>query len=278
LLAACSSGKDTADEQGAGPAEPAATAVVEEPTAAPDVAIESESDGGLLGGALNPFNLLSLGSGAGSEGLPAVSGDADPALKAALLTSDDLPSGYSELMPGGMSFSMDTAEGAMDMAASIFAKGEMTDAFPEATVMSGVLAMSGDLMEESLAELERYSDGDELEREIQEAMGSGGSMLGISFEDVKLLDAAGLGEGGLGLHMVMSMDIEALAEGFGAEMDEPMPPEADFMKEGIAFDMYVFVRGEHVLMTMVMWAGDGPAPVDGRDLAEVMDGRAESAF
>src|SRR4030067_2070063 len=105
-----------------------------------------------------------------------------------------------------MSFSMETAEGAMDMAASIFGKGEMTDAFPEATVMSGVLAMSGDLMEESLAELERYSDGDELEREIQEAMGSGGSMLGISFEDVKLLDASGRGKRGLGLHMFMSMD------------------------------------------------------------------------
>jgi hypothetical protein len=174
LLAACSSGKEAADEQGTGPAEPAATAVVEEPTAAPDVDIESESDGGLLGGALNPFNLLSLGSGAGSEGLPAVSGDADPALKAALLTSEDLPSGYSELMPGGMSFSMETAEGAMDMAASIFAKGEALDAFPEATVMSGVLPCPatswrspGRLSATAMAT--NWS-------EIQEAMGSGGSM------------------------------------------------------------------------------------------------------
>jgi hypothetical protein len=93
-----------------------------------------------------------------------------------------------------------------------------------------------------------------------------------------VLDASGLGEGGLGLHMVMSMDLQALAEGFGAEMDEAMPSEADFLKEGIAFDMYVFLRGDHMLMVMSMWPGDGPAPVDAHDLAEVMDGRAESAF
>jgi hypothetical protein len=76
----------------------------------------------------------------------------------------------------------------------------------------------------------------------------------------------------------MSMDLEALAEGFGAEMDEAIPPEADVLSEGIGFDMYVFARGDHMLMLMVMWPGGGPAPLDARELAEVMDGRAESAF
>jgi hypothetical protein len=42
--------------------------------------------------------------------------------------------------------------------------------------------------------------------------------------------------------------------------------------------MYVFVRGERVLMVMSMWPGEGPAPVDALDLAELMDGRAEAAF
>ena len=277
LLAACSSG-DTADERENDSAPPAATAVVEEPTALPEPTVESESEGGLLGGALNPFSLLSLGSGGGSEGLTANTGEADPALKAALLTLEDLPPGYSEPVPGGMSFSMETGEGNMDMAASMFVKGESMDAFPEAMVMSGVVAVSGDLMEEARAEIERYGDGAELEREIQEAMGGADNLFGVSLKDVRVLDASGLGEAGLGLHMVMSMDLEALAEGFGADMDEPLPPEADVLKEGIAFDMYVFVRGERVLMVMSMWPGEGPAPVDALDLAEIMDDRAEAAF
>jgi len=277
LLAACSSG-DTADERENDSAPPAATAVVEEPTALPEPTVESESGGGLLGSALNPLNLLSLGSGGGSEGLTANTGEADPALKAALLTLEDLPPGYSEPVPGGMSFSMETGEGNMDMAASMFVKGESMDAFPEAMVMSGVVAVSGDLMDESLAEIERYGDGAELEREIQEAMGGADNLFGMSFKDVRVLDASGLGEAGLGLHMVMSMDLEALAEGFGAEIDEAAPPELDVLKEGIAFDMYVFVRGEHVVMVMSMWPGEGPAPVDALDLAELMDGRADTAF
>jgi len=122
LLAACSSG-DTADERENDSAPPAATAVVEEPTALPEPTVESESGGGLLGSALNPLNLLSLGSGGGSEGLTANTGEADPALKAALLTLEDLPPGYSEPVPGGMSFSMETGEGNMDMAARSLPSG-----------------------------------------------------------------------------------------------------------------------------------------------------------
>ena len=284
LLAACSGGSDAEDEGGSGPPA-AATEVADQPTPVveEEPTVESESEGGLFEGALNPFNLLSLGSEGGSEGLPAATSDGDPALKAALLTADDLPSGYSEMLPGGMSFSMETAEGSIDMAASMFTKGEAMDAFPEAMVMSAAVLASGDLMEQTMAELDRYSDGDELEREIQEAMGgSEAAMFGFAIEDVRVLDADGLGEGGLGLHMVMSMDLEALAEGFaegfGVEMDEAMPPEADLLSEGIAFDMYVFGRGDHLLMVVIMWPGGGSAPVDARDLAELMDGRAESAF
>jgi hypothetical protein len=74
--------------------------------------------------------------------------------------------------------------------------------------------------------------------------------------------------------MVMTMDLSQFAQEFGTSM----PPEADFMKEGLAFDMYVFGRGDHMLMVMSMWPGGGSAPVDARALAEVMDTRAEDAF
>jgi len=275
LLAACTSGGDSAGERrDEGVQPPGLTAVA--PTSVPEPTAESPSDGGVLGGALNPFSLLSgsLFSAGGPSGLPAATGEADPSLKAALLTLEDLPAGYSDLQPGGMSFSFDTDQGSMSMAASMFTKGEAADEFPESMIMSGVVVASGDLLEQSVGELQRYNDPAELERQIQEALGSSGNLFGISIKDLRVLDASGLGEEGVGLHMVMTMDLGQLSEEFGASM----PPEADFLKEGLAFDMYVFGRGDHVLMVMSMWPGDGPAPLDIRALAEVMDTRAETAF
>jgi hypothetical protein len=281
FFAACGSGGDsTGERRDEGGQPPGLTAVaptsVPEPTAVPKPTAESPSDGSALGGALNPFSLLSgsLFSGTGPSGLPASSGEADPALKAALLTLEDLPPGYADLQPGGMSFSFETDQGSMSMAASMFTKGESADQFPESMVMSAVVAASGDLLEQSLGELRRYTDPAELEREIENALGAGQVPQGIGIEDVRVLDASGLGEGGVGLHMVMTMDLGQLAEEFGASM----PPEAEFLKEGLAFDMYVFARGDRLLMVMSMWPGAGPSPLDIRALAEVMDQRAEAAF
>jgi len=275
LLAACTSGGDSAGERrDEGVQPPGLTAVA--PTSVSEPTAESPSDGSALEGALNPFSLLSgsLFSAGGPSGLPAATGEADPSLKAALLTLEDLPAGYAALGPGGMSFSFDTDQGSMSMAASMFTKGEAADEFPGSMIMSGVVVASGDLLEQSLGELQRYKDPAELEREIQNALGAGQAMPGIGLKDLRVLDASGLGEEGVGLHMVMTMDLEQLGEEFGASM----PPEADFLKEGLAFDMYVFGRGDHLLMVMSMWPGDGPAPLDIRALAEVMDTRAETAF
>lgn len=278
FVVACTSGGDGADgRQDEANGQPAPTAAapasVAEPTAAPEPKAEpSEDEDGVLAELLNPLSLLSgpVFSGAGPAGLPAVAGEADPALKAALLTLEDLPSGYDVLEPGEMSFSFETDEGSVSMAMSMFSLGDAVDAFPESMVISAVIAGSGELLDQSLAELQRYTDSGDLEREIQETLGPGESMFGIGFEDVRVLDTSGLGEGGVGLHMVMTMNLE--------EMGLPMPPDADFLSEGLAFDMYVFGRGDHMLMLMAMWPGGGPAPVDAGALAELMDARAEDAF
>jgi len=275
FLAACGSGGDsTGERRDEGVQPPGLTAVV--PTSVPEPTVESPSDGSGLEGALNPFSLLSgsLFSAGGTAGLPAVTGQADPSLKPALLTLEDLPPGYTDLQPGGMSFSFDTDQGSMSMAESMFTKGEAADQFPESMVMSAVVVVSGDLLEQSLGELQRYTDSAELEREMEKALGSGQVPAGISFKDVRVLDASGLGEGGVGLHMVMTMDMGQLAQEFGASM----PPEADFLKEGLSFDMYVFARGDHMLMVVSMWPGGGSGPVDARALAELVDGRAAAAF
>jgi hypothetical protein len=281
FLAACTSGGDsTGERRDEGVQPPGLTAVaptsVPEPTAVPRPTEESTSDGGALEGALNPFSLLSssMFSGGASAGLPAASGEADPALKAALLTLEDLPPAYTDLQPGGMSFSFETDQGSMSMVASMFAKGEATDQFPESMVMSAVVVASGDLLQQSLGQLQRYTDSAEVEREIENALGSGQVPPGISFEDVRVLDASDLGDGGVGLHMVMTMDLEQFTQQLGASM----PPGADFLKDGLAFDMYVFGHGDHMLMVMSMWPGGGAAPIDARALAKVMDGRAEAAY
>ena len=275
FLAACTSGGDSAGERrDEGVQQPALTAVL--PTSVPEPTAESPSEGSALEGVLSPFSLLSgsLFSSGGPSELPAAGAEVDPSLKAALLTLEDLPGGYTDLQPGGMSFSFETDQGSMSMAASMFAKGEAVDEFPESMVMSAVVVASGDLLEQSMGELRRYTNTAELGREIENALGAGQAMPGIDFKDVRVLDASDLGDGGVGLHMVMTMDLEQLAQEFGASM----PPEAEFMKEGLAFDMYVFGRGDHMLMVMSMWPGGGPAPVDARALAEVMDGRAAAAF
>jgi hypothetical protein len=274
FVVACTSGGNGAGERrDEGAQQPGPTPVA--PTSVAEPTAESSADGGALEGVLNPFSLLSgsLFSGAEASGLPAAAGEADPALKAALLTLEDLPPGYTDLQPGGMGFSFETDQGSMSMAASMFVQGEAADQFPESMVMSAVIVASGDLLQQSLGELQRYTNTGDLEREIQNALGGGQVPPGISFKDLQVLDASDLGDGGVGLHMVMTIDLEQFAQQFGASM----PPEAEFLKEGLAFDMYVFGRGDHLLMVMSMWPGGGTGPLDARALAEVMDERAGAA-
>lgn len=274
FVVACTSGGDGADErQDEAIEQPAAAAAA--PTGVAEPTPEAVLDDGALGGVLYPLSMLtsSLFSGAGPSGLPAATGEADPSLKAALLSLDDLPPGYDVMEPGEMSFSFEMDEGSMSMAMSTFSQGDevvgFPESFPESIVISAVIAGSGELMDQSLAELKRYADSGDLEREIEEALGPAG-LFGIGFDEVEVLDASGLGDGGIGLHMVMTMDLE--------EFGLPMPPDADFLSEGLAFDVYVFGRGDHMLMLMSMWSGSGPAPVDAGSLAELMDARAEGAF
>ena len=42
--------------------------------------------------------------------------------------------------------------------------------------------------------------------------------------------------------------------------------------------MYMFLRGDRALMIMVMWPANQQPGVDGRALAETMDGKAAAAF
>ena len=211
---------------------------------------------------VNPFQLLGELGGAPS------SGDVDPSLRAALLDPSDLPGGFMPL--GDFSYNVPSQYGSIELAANMFGRGDSMGGDFGAMVMSAALALPPEALDQinadgGLNQLAGLTDAD-----LQDIAGIGGEF-GVAFDDLHLLDASGLGEGGMGMHM--AMDFGALLDAFGA------PPDGDNpLAGGLAIDMYVFLRGDHMLMAMVMWPGGEPSGVDSRSLAEELDANASGAF
>lgn len=256
LAAACSGGNEADDAAQAKPTS-------EPPAALRDTAV-TEKEGGageVLFSTLNPFQFL------GGIGGQPTSQEVDSSLKGALLDADDLPAEFVSM--GEFTFSMPSEYGAMEMAASQFASGDLTTGDFGAMVMSVVLALPPEAIDE-LGDLGDLSELDELTEADLDEMEAEAERFGMDFGDLRVLDASGLGDGGFGMHM--EMDFGGLFEAFGApEGDNPLAA-------GIAMDMYMFLRGERVLMAMVMWPADGSPGVDGRSLAETMDGKAAAGL
>lgn len=250
LAAACSSSGGSPDANSDSAQPPTS------PTE-PTLAVEKDGAGGAdLLASMNPFDLLGAIDGPTSS-------EANPELKAALLTASDLP---GEFLPfGEFGLATPTELGPIDMAMSVFASGDLSDGDFEAMVMSVV----ADLPPEALAELGDPSKLAALTEaqmaQFEDELGP----LGEAFGNVELLDASGLGDGGVGIHF--EMDFGTLLAGFGA-------PEGDLPFSSIVMDMYMFLRGERMFMVMLM-APDGEAfGLNARDLAELMDERAAAAF
>jgi hypothetical protein len=250
LAAACSSGGD-GDGASRAPDNEATPSTWDDTT--DDV--DTGAGGSVLLNTLNPLELL----GSATSGRPSF-GAVDPDLSGPLLTADDLPSDYLSL--GDFTFSMPSEYGDLEMAASMFStSGPSSDEFGP-IVMSAVVAVPP-------AALEEFGDLDQLGEATQADLDELRDVfdeLGGAVTDLRLLDASDLGDGGMGMHLVL--DLGAFLGAFGA------PEEGNPFEGGIAMEMYMFVRGDRMLMTMVMWPADMSSGVDGRDLAEVMDARA----
>ena len=264
LAAACSSDSAGNDGTDGGTRAPAATAVSSDgstPAGASDAqptTVAGDSDSGDLFGALNPLDLLS----AASSGQPSL-GDFDPSLQVALLTGDDLPGDFLSL--GDFAYNVPSEYGELQMAASMFTSGDVASEELGATVMSAVVAIPPGALDD-LGDPSHWLNADEADlADVQAALGESG--LGLT--DLRLLDASGLGDGGVGMHM--TLDFGALFGALGA------PDEANPIAAGLSMDMYMFLRGDRMLMTIVMWPAGSPSGVDGHALAEIMDGRAVSA-
>ena len=234
-----------------------------EPTSPPPASIsamETVEPGGasdVLLNSLNPFQLLD------SLGQQPTSQQVDPSLEAALLAAGDLPADFVPL--GQFTLTIPGDIGPMEIAASQFVIGDLEGDF-DAMVMSAVMA----LPPEALAELGDLSD-------LEAAAQAGFSQEIAEFEqlglgDFRLLDASGLGDGGLGMHMELDLGalLGELATALGA-------PEEEIPAAGFVIEMYMFLRGERMLMVVVMETLGRSAGVDARELAETMDAKAAAA-
>lgn len=265
FVAACGDGDSGGDVQLEAEDDTVSRIAPSDPADPPASLLDADSDvadaGETLFGTLDPFQFVS-----GVEG-EAVPGDVDPALKLALLDASDLPSEFVSF--GDVALVAPSEFGDIETAASMFVGGDLLSGDFGAMIISAAIALPPEALDElgdlaDLGELADLTDAD-----LQELM-AGADQFGIEFRDLRALDAAGLGQGGFGLHIEMF---------FGGLFEALAAPDTDnpFI-DGIAMDIYMFVRGEHALMLMVMSpAGESPA-VGVRDLAEIMDAKAGGLF
>ena len=212
----------------------------------------------LLSG-LNPFQLLD------SLGQQPFSQQVDPSVEAMLLDADDLPADFVPL--GQFTLTIPSDIGPMEIAASQFVIGDLEGDFG-GMVMSAVMS----LPPEALAELGDLSD---LEAAMQAEFSQGiaeAEQLGLSLGDFQLLDASGLGDGGLGMHM--ELDFGALLDELATAFDAPAEEIPDV---GFVIEIYIFLRGDRMLMIVVMESLGQSTGVDARELAETMDAKAAAA-
>jgi hypothetical protein len=281
LAAACGSGSKTTTTTKTSTPKPAATAAATSTKAPAATATKAapqatssattQSSRGTSGSGdaasalfdtVNPFELLNGLSGAPS------SSDVDPALSAGLLSSSDLPSGFVSM--GDFGYNIPSSQyGPMQMAANIYTSGDMAGGSFGTMVMSAAIALPQDALDQLNAlggfnQLGNINDSD-----LQSLQGAA-EQFGVKFSDMRVLDGSGLGDGGVGMHMVL--DFSGLMDAFGApEGDNPLAG-------GIAMEVYIFARGDHLLMTMVMWSAGDASGVDSRGLADALDANASGTF
>jgi len=266
ILTGCGGGDDALPwEKKGDEATAAATAAPNndtEPTAAPT----RESKAGGAKSAVESLKVLS-GSLFGDEGLN-LSGDpvaVDPRLTAALLTQEDVPPEFKSLGQD-FTFATDSPQGKTEVAMRMFAQGDVMSGALGSMLVSAAMSIPPGSLEDfdnALAELQ----GQELTADDLQGMAGELGGEGVQFKEFKMLKTPGLGDRSFGMHIVM--DTSAMA----AEATEGMG--LDTYKNGMAIDMYVFMKGERGFLLVNVSPADQAASVDGLALANAMHSRAE---
>jgi len=225
----------------------------------------SKSSSG-LGDTLQPLNILSGGLlGGGGFDMEASGQEVSPDLRAALLTEEDLLPGYDSFDGWELAVSSDMDEGHVEMVWSTFFEGDVASGELGSVVKSGAVASPPAFLEEFGAGLDELIAMDLTAKDVQATGDS--AVKGIEYKEFEFIDAPGLGEAGILLHMVMEMDARTV--GAGGE------PGWGSFEGGLTVNAYFFIRGDRMLMLLTMWPADELAPVDGLALAQIMDERAQ---
>lgn len=258
FMTACGSDKDSS-----APADKDETTA---PTAVATAKPTEEANAG--GGAEDVFQPLSLlggpllGASGGGLDMQGGSQNVNPQLKAALLAAEDLPPGYNSI-GGDIGYNMDLPQGPVSVAMRMFTEGDVMSGEQGSIVMSAVMDIPASAMSEFDASIAAVKNMDLTPEGIKKMMGDSGAQ-GIEFKEARLIDTPGLGEEGVGMHMVMDMS------GLAGSMGEALGA----YQAGLAYDVYMFKRGQRMMMVVVMGPAGEQPDVDGLALAEVMDGRA----
>ena len=253
LAVACGGGDDSVQEQ---------------PTDAVDTSAPADdsSVGDSLFAGFNPLELLEAFGG----GSLTFTREIDPTIEPVLIRPEDLPAEFSSVADFAESVSSDVGE--VEIAGRVFSTGDLKGGDLDdmaSMVMSAVMELPPELADE----LERF---DELAAEFDQYQAE---IAELGLGEIRLLDAADLGDGGVGLRI--QLDLSGLFGPLlklGEELAGDVSPGEELLELGISIEVYLFPRSERLLMVMVMEPLGQPYGVDGRGLAEIMDERAAEAF
>ena len=268
FLTGCGGGDDAMPWEKNGD-EPTAAATAEETAASngdtePTAEPTQESESGDAESAVESLKTLSssMFSG-GSLNLSGEAVEVDPALTAALLTQEDVPSDFIGLGQD-FNFASDSPEGKMEVSMRMFAQGDVMSGAAGSILVSAAMSIAPGSLDDFETALADLKGQDLTADDLKEMAGELGGE-GVQITEFEMLKTSGLGDKSLGMHMVM--DASAMA----AEGTEGL----DAFKNGMAIDMYVFMKGERGYLLVNVLPADQPAGVDGLDLAKKMYSRAE---
>jgi len=230
------------------------------------------------------FGSLFSSALSGGPGAPGASGlgEGDPALAKYLPSNADLPAGYTPQgqfnfrAPDGIS---DT--GGINVSAEIATTGDPSAAkadFSKAGVLMAMVLKPDDLQSLGAAfnSIKSLNEQD-LKDTLAQGAGSGDGSL-VLIKNVKVLDAAGLGDGNVGFQMTIDLGaIASIFSGLGGDAT-PESGAPDLSKLVMTMRIYLFARGDYAGGIMRMAFSDSLTDdVDEIGLAKIIDAKLKAA-
>lgn len=271
--AACGGNGKPAPTQASKASPSVAPTVAPTPASTSGASTSTETGAEAVGSIFN--TIFSSGALDGATGSGAASNGGDPSLEQYLLSQADVPAGYTSQgdvtyrLPDGIS-----KQGGMNMAASTFISGDPAAADPSGMtiLMSMVIRPDGlTNLGGALSQAKNMTTQD-LRDAITQGMGQLGGAIKVN--DVQILDASGLGDGGFGMSMTIDMSalMNTLAGASGGNATDNSTAVAKVST--MTMRMYFFGKGDYMAGVMRMgFSNRLPSDVNEKALAKVMAGR-----